>query len=93
MVALLRKHGAVESEHDPNKAIRAVEELAKSLRTGNAKGRYMAAAALGFYGRNAKPAVPALLDALKDRDKLVRETAAQSLKHIDPDAAAKAGIK
>jgi HEAT repeat protein len=48
---------------------------------------------LGKMGPKARSAVPALLKALKDREPFVRETAAESLKQIDPKAARKAGIK
>jgi HEAT repeat protein len=41
----------------------------------------------------AKPAVPALLKALKFRDELIKESAADALKEIDPQAAAKAGVR
>ena len=47
--------------------------------------------ALGAVGPEAKEAVPALVDALKDKDEAVRTCAADALKNVDPEAAKKAG--
>ncbi len=52
-----------------------------------------AAGALGNYGPQAKPAVPALLNLVNNPNPNVRLSARISLKHIDPIAAANAGIK
>jgi HEAT repeat protein len=49
--------------------------------------------ALGRFETNATAAVPMLLQALSDSDQNVRDQAASALKHIDPAAAAKAGVK
>jgi HEAT repeat protein len=49
--------------------------------------------ALGQFGEQAKPAVPALLQFLNDDNQYVRSEATNSLQKIDPKAAAKAGIK
>ncbi len=49
--------------------------------------------ALGRFKTNGKAAVPMLLEALSDNDRAVRDEAAFALKHIDPAAAAKAGVK
>lgn len=48
--------------------------------------RYWAAQSLGHFQREAKPAVPALAEALKDQDKNVRMGAAYALAEIGPDA-------
>jgi HEAT repeat protein len=48
--------------------------------------RYWAAESLGHFGREAKPAVPDLAEALKDQDKMVRMGAAYALAEIGPDA-------
>lgn len=48
---------------------------------------------LGQFGEKAKPAVPALLGYLKDTNDFVRYRANTALKQIDPEAAAKAGVK
>jgi len=63
------------------------------MKSDNATGKFMAITSLGAYGWRARAAVPDLLQALKDRDEHVRAAAAQSLKMIDPTAAAKAGVK
>jgi HEAT repeat protein len=45
------------------------------------------------FGPDAKSAAPALLERLQDEKDYVRTNAARTLKVIDPEAAAKAGIK
>jgi hypothetical protein len=52
----------------------------------SAEVRAAAAVVLGQVGPEAKAAVPALTDALKDRDSLVRSMAADALDRIGPDA-------
>jgi HEAT repeat protein len=49
--------------------------------------------ALGQFETNASTAVPMLIEALSDDDKVVRNAAASALRHIDPAAAAQAGVK
>jgi HEAT repeat protein len=48
--------------------------------------------ALGQFGEQAKPAVPALLELLNDPDEIVRSLATYNLKQIDPETAAKVGV-
>jgi len=48
---------------------------------------------IGSFGTNAICAVPLLLQAVQDRDVTIRDGATASLKQIDPEAAAKAGVK
>jgi RNA polymerase sigma factor (sigma-70 family) len=55
--------------------------------------RWACALALGELGRDARPAVPALLELLHDPSPKVRHDAAQALEEIDPDAAARAGVR
>ena len=55
--------------------------------------RQNAVYALRDFGRAAKPAVPALLRCLDDPEDAVRIRATNALREIDPEAAAKAGIK
>jgi HEAT repeat protein len=55
--------------------------------------RGAAACSLEAFGAEAKGAVPALLELLKDKDEYARGTAAEALEQIDPEAAAKAGVK
>jgi HEAT repeat protein len=54
--------------------------------------RAQAALVLGEIGPDAKDAVPALRDALKDRNRGVRVAAAEALRKVDAEAAAKAGV-
>ena len=57
-------------------------------------GRYLdPAESLGEIGPDAKSAVPALIESLKDPSLEVRDMAGASLKKIDPAAAAKQGVK
>ncbi|MDB6065626.1 MAG: HEAT-like repeat protein [Pedosphaera sp.] len=49
--------------------------------------------ALGRFGADAKAAVPALINSLNDSNDWVRALTAKALKQIDPEAAAKAGVK
>lgn len=49
--------------------------------------------ALRQFGAQAKPAVPKLVELLSDSTGLVRSAATNALKQIDPEAAAKAGVK
>jgi HEAT repeat protein len=70
---------------------RAVPALASRL--GDPNSQDAAVQALYRIGAKAKAAVPALLAAVKDRNRLFRESVAMALKKIDPDAAARAGIK
>jgi HEAT repeat protein len=54
--------------------------------------KIVAATALGEFGANAKPAVPALLEYFSAPDAATNRIA-NALKAIDPEAAAKAGVK
>jgi HEAT repeats len=55
--------------------------------------RFASAEALGKFGTNAASAVPALLKTLADTQQDVRSYSSNALMAIDPEAAAKAGIK
>jgi HEAT repeat protein len=48
---------------------------------------------LGLFGSNAKSAVPELIKLLGDPSSNVVDHAASTLKKIDPEAAAKVGVK
>jgi hypothetical protein len=48
---------------------------------------------LRAFGGPAKPTVPASLPFLNDKDPEIRNAAARALQEIDPEAAAKAGVK
>ncbi len=71
----------------------AVPALAQVLSDPDAGVRVVAAMALGDLGENARSAVPALLVATQDREPFIRKAAQDALKNIDPQEAARAGIK
>jgi len=48
---------------------------------------------IGQFETNASAAAPMLIETLSDKDQAVRKCAAWALQHIDPAAAAKAGVK
>jgi HEAT repeat protein len=48
---------------------------------------------LGKIGPEAKDAVPALVEGLKNNETIVRWEAGRALKKIDPEAAEKAGLR
>lgn len=72
----------------------AVPLLIQAL-TDHAYLTQQSARTLGQIGPAAKDAVPALIKAARDKKNkpLVQAEAAQALKKIDPEAAAKLGIK
>jgi HEAT repeat protein len=70
-----------------------VPALAKCLGNHDHRIRSSTARALGQFGADAKSAVPALVKLLTDTDPMVKDAAMTSLKTIDPEAAAKAGVK
>jgi hypothetical protein len=61
--------------------------------TSAAEYRFRAVAALKVLGPAAKSAVPALVTALNDDDFFVKSTSQDALEQIDPEAAARAGVK
>ncbi len=70
-----------------------VAALAEELKDKDAEVRRNAALFLARVGGGSKVAAAALTKALKDNDGNVRQAAAIGLFKIDPEAAAKAGIK
>jgi HEAT repeat protein len=66
---------------------------ALAARLSDPAGRDAAVQALYRIGPKARQAFPELLAAAKDKDRLFRESVVLALKKIDPDAAARAGIK
>jgi HEAT repeat protein len=73
-----------------------VPELVKLLHDSDRMTPLFAAEALGKFGTNARVAIPILIQKLKDpgtSDPFIRETVTNALKQIDPEAAAKAGVK
>lgn len=71
-----------------------VPALVNSLSDTNSEVRASAAEALSGWGKEAQPAVPRLVQLLDDRsDRDLMTAVREALKQIDPDAAAKAGVK
>ena len=67
--------------------------LTQSLQDSSIRVRFNAVSSLAGFGSEAKPAVPALAQLLTDPLPSIRTNAANALKAIDPEAAAKAGVK
>jgi len=81
--------GRVHAEPD-----RVVPVLTNALHDSYDLVRINAAGALGEFGPDATPAVPALVEFLNaQNDSLVKSWVAAALKKIDREAAAKAGVK
>ena len=69
----------------------AIGPVADCLKDPARSVRSAAAVGLRGYGSRAKAGVPALTNALQDF--WIRDSVARTLKTIDPDAAAKAGVE
>jgi HEAT repeat protein len=74
--------------HNPEEVVPILTARLKDL-----KSRHAAAQALYRIGPDAKAAVPALLTAAKDKDRLFHESIVMALKKIDPAAATKARLE
>jgi HEAT repeat protein len=70
-----------------------VPALIPLLGDPNVLTRRNALEALAKFGPDAKPAVPNIIESLEDLDYYARVSATNALKLIDPEAAAKTGIK
>lgn len=78
-------------QHRQEDAAKVVPALSKALTSKQGVDvRLSAAIGLGYYGEEAKEAIPALQAALHDRDARVREAARIALSRIDPKLAPKA---
>src|SRR6266849_1461013 len=82
---------------DPKASLAAVDEvmplLIKALESPVRVNWGAAIQLLAQYGDRAKWAVPTLLRLLDDEDALIRFSVTNSLRSIDPEAAAKAGVQ
>jgi len=70
-----------------------VPALMEMLRDSDVQLHAFAATALGEFGNNGKPAVAPLIELLSEGNQDARKAATNALKAIDPEAAAKAGVK
>jgi HEAT repeat protein len=74
---------AVAGCRDPRRVDHSVESLVRTLKDDKDPNmRYWAAESLGKFGPEAQPAVPELITALKDENKMVRMGAAYALGEI-----------
>jgi HEAT repeat protein len=69
-------------------------EAAAAQKTGDVPNiRIEVAVALGEFGKDATPAIPALTALLRDTNPVIRNLATNALLKLDLKAAAKAGLK
>ena len=90
------EHSGAESEPGAERptAKPALPHLIRALKEDdNVSVRFQVAGALGDIGKGDSIVVPALTVALKDEDGRVRRKAASILLKLDPEEAAKAGVK
>jgi hypothetical protein len=71
----------------------ALPMLLVLIRSEAAKVRRVAIGGLVAQGKERPGVMPALLEAINDPDTDVRQGAIVALKHLDPEAAAKAGVE
>ena len=72
-------------QHREGDATQVVPALIEALKDNQGDVRWSAAIGLGYFGEQAKDAVPALQAAQHDRDARVREAAGVALSRIDPE--------
>jgi HEAT repeat protein len=70
-------------------AAQVVPALIEALKDKGEDVRWSAAIGLGYFGDQARDAIPALQAAQRDRDARVREAARVALSRIDPNLAPK----
>ena len=71
-----------------NEGRKAVPALTAALKDKQSDVRWSAAIGLGYFGEEARDAIPALQEAaLRDRDARVREAARVAVSRIDPKLA------
>ena len=83
--------GLVVPEQDVGEMVNLLEHSDPAVRRASAE-------VIGLYTRPpytavARSAIPLLIQDLKDRDQAVSKVAGETLKKIDPEVAAKAGVK
>lgn len=83
----LQALGEIHAEPD-----KVVPVLTGLLKSPNPSVRKRTAIALGAFGLEAKPAVPALVLLLSETNVFVQRAVAKAIKQIDPDAVKNAGV-
>jgi HEAT repeat protein len=72
-------------QHREGNAAQVVPAMVEALKDKVVDVRWSAAIGLGYFGDEAKDAIPALQQAQHDRDPRVREAAGVALSRIDPE--------
>jgi hypothetical protein len=87
--------GLGEVHQEPQRVVRALVQLLDNPRNPQQTQRIHANVIMGLreFGAQAKPAVPSLLRLLNDADEGIRGQVTNALLTIDPEAAARAGVK
>lgn len=71
----------------PDASVPALAQCLKASR--RMEIRCVGAWSLGLFGRDARPAVPLLVEMLKDPDRALEKVASEAIQQIDPETAAK----
>jgi hypothetical protein len=87
--------GVGEIHQEPERSVPILMGFIEKYRTDRIHWfpSYDAIRSLSKFGVQAKPAVPMLIGLLSDPQQGIREAATNTLRNIDPDAAAKSGVK
>jgi HEAT repeat protein len=85
LITLAAVAGCHHERPAPSLSAADIPDLIQDLKTGDERDRADAAQALGQLGPDAKPALPALLLALRDEGEWVRERALEAILAIGPD--------
>jgi hypothetical protein len=91
----VRLEAAVALWRIDKRAVRALPVLIEALKADDESQRWIAGDCLGEMGPEARPAVPALVEALRGpiKARLVRMSLELALERIDAEAAAHAGVE
>jgi HEAT repeat protein len=88
-----RAAAAMALGHIHSEPALVVPALIESLRDPDVFVRAQAATALGEFGTNAKPAAAVLIELLHEQNQDATNAASKAIKQIDPEAAARAGVR
>jgi vesicle coat complex subunit len=82
--------------NDPDGGVQSnatLPALLREIESKSVSARRWSLVALGSFTNEAPAIEPAIVKALEDKDVGVRQAATNALKAIDPEAAARAGVK